>query len=648
MKKNIYFLILFIFLVANTYAQRNKNKSNTENVNLRLSPSSFDEKLLKEDPFENAEFVKGVKISGVTLLNSSYRNTKTTLGKTGSFDMNQIAFVNMNGRITRTLNFGFSTFFSSNFLGHDDNYADVEDQTINGRVSTGARGGSVELQQRTKILDFTFGLSSGIIYYAGVLTYSNTNVNLQNQNFRRPPFLQRTTQGFATYEREFNQSALSGESDAEYNLFNFNFAKGFKLLVQTKRSKINSFSFAGITPANTRLNAWSQRNSTTFFNRTSKLFQVNALGQRAKYELALSNQVITGVDDFVNGTPINYYIHSFTLGRRTGPIGFPLSTEALQPDYEIAYMRTVTPNNQGIGDQHTDVAKGIILKHAIMGKVFGVNPLMLRLNMYHVDSGYVNPNAGHLNTSPTPFRINETLSFPIYLANDRMLSIDGVANNRQGINFQYGYQFNNIFSKQDALRITGGNEVSRQLVRSTRPFIQSPYGPTITRSDIDITGRPTEKLYFSAFEADAKYLGKIFKREVYIQSYFLSYTTKTSFHWTPDFTNKSTVRSHQYNIGCFYHLFEGVVPYINFNYYRVRGNINTVLNAPSTSDNTPVYSPQDVVNKTLSFGINAHLNRDYLLSINYSFNQNKDLSNLDSKSTSSNINFTLIYNFRAT
>ena len=615
---------------------------------MRLSPSSFDEKLLKRAPFENADFVKGVKTSGVTLLNSSYSSNKTMQGETRDFNMNQIAFINMNGKISRTLNFGFSTYFASSFLGNNDNYADAEDQTIDGSVSTGAGGGSVELQERTRIADFSFGLSAGIIYYAGILTYSGTAVNTQNQNFRRPPNLQRTTQGFATYEREFNQSALSGESDARANIFNFNFAKGIKFLVQTKRSKINSFSFVGITPANTRLSAWSQRNSTTFFNRTSKLFQVNVLGLRANYELALSNQVITGVDDFVNGTPINYYVHSFTLGRRTGPIGFPLSSEAFQPEYEIAYMRTVTPDGNVENQQRTDVAKGIILKHAVMGKLFGVDPLVIRLNMYHVDSGYVNPNAGHLNTSPTIFRINETRSFPIYLANDRMLSIDGIANNRQGINFQYGYQFNNIFSKQDALRITGGNEVSRQLVRSYRPFVQSPFGPTIVRTDVDQTGRPAEKLHFSAFEIDAKYIGKILAKELYIQSYFLSYTTKSDFHLIPDFTNKSTVRSYQYNVGFFYHIFEGIVPLINFNYFRVRGNINTVLRTPSFNDTHTLYSPDDVVNKRLSLGINTHLNRDYLLSLTYNLSQSKNLSNLDSKRTNTSINFTLIYNFRAT
>ena len=655
-----------IFLCCCVYTSVfSKEPIGSSKQSLNLAAGSNDENLLQKDPFENAEFIKSVQARGNTRLTSTYNIIDNINGRQSNFNITQFSRLNLSGRISRTLNFNFGLRFNSNFLGYNDNFGDAEDQTVQGFVRTGAGGGSVALQERTSIGSFVFGLSAGINYYGGTLTYGGVGENLVNSNFRTPPNLIRTAQGFSVYERQFNQSALSSQPEVLVNgIISPNRAKGITLnYISNGGSGFNAINFIGITNSNRILsrlqrNIPIQLNSTTFFNKIYKLFNVNVFGQRAKYEIGITNQFITGMNAQTNGAPVNFYVHTFSLGRRTSPNGRPLSSEQFQPEYEIAFMRHTTPrpiiNNNGPANETiTSVAKGIVLRHAINGSLFGVDPLVVRLNMFHVDSGYINPNGGFVNTSPFTTRNSfgtRTLIFSL----DRILPIDGIANNRQGINFQYGYQFNDILAKNDGLRITGGNEVSRQIKRSMLPIILNPFAfpgfnSRMIRTDRDLTGRPTNKLHFSSFEIDAKYLGKALNKDIYIQTYYLSYTTKSSFHLLPDMSNRSHVRSSSANIGVFYHLIEGFVPNISFTYSRLRGNSNTVLNTTSSSDgSTPTYAAKDLVSKTLSFGLNTHLNRDYLLALSYNLSQNEDLSSKNSRITISRINFILTYNFRAT
>jgi len=663
----IFISILLLFVVSNESFSRNIKP---EEPSLTLSPSSLDDNLLEKDPFDDADFIKSVQVRGNTRINSTVRTVKTVDGKTSNFGMNQNAGVNLSGRLSRTLNFRFNLNFRSGFLGFQENFGDVEDQTIEGVVNTGAGGGSVALEERTSIGSFKFGLYAGINYYGGTLTYGGTAENLLNSNFRNPPRLIRTAQGFSSYERLFNQSGLSAQPEVIVRgIISPNRAKGIQLNYLSNGGKgINSISFVGISPSNTHLNrnfrrARVQTFSTTFFNKTYRLFNVNVFRQRAKYEVGLTNQWITGVSSLVNGAPINFYVHTFNLGRRTGPTGRPLSLEYFQPEYEISFVRYVTPKAIQNGGETvsyqdvTSVGKGIVLRHAINGGLFGVDNLALRLNMFHVDSGFINPNGGFLNTSRFQAfdanNLNVTNNDRFFglsrLFYDRILPIDGIANNRQGINFQYGYQFYEVFAKNDALRITGGNEVSKQLKESAFNRLVIPFGGTIIRTDLDETGRPTRKLFFSTFEVDAKYLGKFVKRDIYLQTYYLSYTTKSSFHLVPDLSNQSYVRASQANIGVYYHLIEGFVPTMSFTYSRVRGNINTVLSTNlGANDAVPTFIPRDIVTKSLLFGINTHLNRDYSMSVSYTYTQQKDLSLGNSKRIISLISFGLIYNFRAT
>jgi len=648
MKSHILLFLLQILLLRSVLGSSNNNASN---LGLQLSPSSD---LLSKDPFEDAEFVKGVQIRGNTRLNSSLNTVRDRTGTTTNFNMRQTAGVNLRGRISRTLNFGFNVRFNSRFLGFQDNFDDAENQLINGGVGTGAGGGSVALQERTPIGSFSFGLEAGISYYAGVLTYSGTRANLRNSNFRSAPVLVNTAQGFSIYERQFNSSGLSSQPEVVVNGISSPFrAKGLKLnYLSNGGSGVNSVSFVGITTSNRRLQR-RQVFSTTFFNRTYKLFNVNVFGNRAKYEIGLSNQWITGVDNLVNGESIDYYVHSVTLGRRTAQNGRTLSAEPFQPEYEIAFMRSVLPTVGNTSQKHTMVAKGIILKHAFSGSLIGVNPLLVRLNMYHIDSGYVNPNGGFWRTTPISLMFDPSNN-PRTLRRtqlrgsaDRILPIDGVANNRQGINFQYGFDFYNIFGR-DAIRITGGNEVSRQLTRPTSSVILNPNGVGIVRTDRDLTGRPIGRLHFSSFECDAKYLGVVKGKKLYIQSYLLSYTAKTDFHWVPDFSNASLVRSMRVNTSFYYHLIEGFVPNFNFGYTRVRGNVNTLLNTRGNSDALPTFSATDVITKNFGTGVNIHLNRDYLLALRYNYSSSKNLSLSKSERKVSTVSFNLVYNFRAT
>ena len=625
--------------------------SNTpsNNVGLQLNAFSFDEGLLSNDPFKDAEFIKSVQVRGNTRASSLFSIVKNVNGKTSNFSMAQNSFVLLNGRISRTLNFNFVIRFNSSFLGFQDNYGNAEDQTIQGVANTGTGGGSIALQERTSIGDFTFGLESAIIYYAGILTYSNPRSYLINTNFRSAPRLIAPAAGFSIYERQFNSTGLSAQPQVlATGAVRPYAAKGIKLLYQSKGGTgVNSFSFVGINRTNLRI-LRRQIFSTTFFNRTFKTFNVNIFGKRAKYELALNNQLTTGINSLVNGLRLNYYVHSFTLGRRTNEMGITISAEPFQPEYEIAYMRSVLPIRGSIEKKHQSIAKGIILKNAFSGSIIGINPLLVRVNMYHVDSGYVNPNGGFLNTSAISFDHNPNGRNRIRRATfDHILPIDGIANNRQGINFQYGYDFYNVFGR-DAIRITGGNEISRQIVRSTRGIIANPLGASVVRTDIDATGRPAKKLHFSAFECDVKYLGKIKGKDMYIQNYFLSYTTKPDFHLLPDFSNQSYVRSFKFNTSFYYHISEGIVPNFTFNYVRSRGNANTVLFTNYTPSVEGTYSPIDVISKGFATGLNIHLNRDYLLALSYNYGSNRNLAFKNSKQQASHISFNLVYNFRAT
>ncbi len=650
MRSYIIFSLLQILLIRSLFSLPGNDQNN---LGASLSPSDG---LLFRDPFEGAEFVKGVQVRGSTRLNSSLRSVTNSTGRTTNFGMGQNANVRLNGRISRTLNFRFGVRFSSNFLGFQDNLGNAEDQIISGGVGTGAGGGSVSLQERTSIGSFTFGLKAGISYYAGVLTYSGTGANLRNTNFRSAPVLINTAQGFSIYERQFNSSGLSSQPEIVINgIVNPNRAKGIDFnYLSNGGSGINSISFVGITNANRRT-LRNQVFSTTFFNRTYKLFNVNVFGSRAKYEIGLSNQWITGVDNRVNGESINYYVHSATLGRRTAANGRVLSAEPFQPEYEVAFMRTEVPTVGNPTQKQTMVAKGIILKHAFSGSLIGINPLLVRLNMYHIDSGFVNPNGGFWRTTPitlmfdpsnNPRRLRRTQSRGFV---DRILPIDGVANNRQGINFQYGYDFYNVLG-HNAIRITGGNEISRQLVRSTSRVILNPNGTGIVRTDVDITGAPRDRLHFSSFECDAKFLGNFKGRKLYIQSYLLTYTTKGDFHWVPDFSNQSLVRSMRVSTSFYYHLVEGFVPNFTFGYSRVRGNVNTVLNTRqgATSDDLPTFSATDVITKNFGTGLNIHLNRDYLLALRYNYSFRKNLAVNGSQTKTSAFIFNLVYNFRAT
>ena len=643
-------ILLFLFQILLLSSMLGLPNDNAGNLGLQLSPSSD---LLSQDPFEDAEFVKGVQIRGNTRLNSSLSTVRDRTGTTTNFNMRQNAWVNLRGRISRTLNFGFNVRFNSSFLGFQDNLDDSEDQLINGGVGTGAGGGSVALQERTSIGTFTFGLEAGISYYAGILSYSGTGANLRNSNFRSAPVLVNTAQGFSIYERQFNSSGLSSQPEVVVNGIVSPFrAKGLRLNYLSKGTTgIKSVSFVGITNANRRLQR-RQVFSTTFFNRTYKLFNVNVFGKRAKYEIGLSNQWITGINSPVNGESINFYVHSATLGRRTAPNGRVLSAEPFQPEYEIAFMRSVLPTVGNTSQKHTTVAKGIILKHAFSGSLIGVNPLLVRLNMYHIDSGYVNPNGGFWRTTPISFMFDPSNNprtlwrTQLWGSADRILPIDGVANNRQGINFQYGFDFYNIFGR-DAIRVTGGNEVSRQLTTPTSSLILNPNGVGIVRTDRESTGS-LGRLHFSSFECDAKYLGEVKGKKLYIQTYLLSYTAKTDFHLVPDFSNASLVRSMRVNTSFYYHLVEGFVPNFNFGYTRVRGNANTVLNTRGDNDALPTFSATDVITKSFGTGLNIHLNRDYLLALRYNYSFSKNLSLSKSERRVSTINFNLVYNFRAT
>ena len=665
-KMNFTKTLPFILLCCYTYSSIfSKEPIENSNQSSNLGSGSNDENLLGKDPFEEAEFIKSVQARGSTRLTSTYNTIENINGETSGFNMTQFSNLRLSGRISRTLNFNFNMRFSSNFLGFSENYSHAEDQEINGRVTTGAGGGSVALQERTAIGSFTFGLSAGINYYGGTLTYGGIGENLANSNFRNPPNLIRTSQGFSTYERLFNQSALSSQPEVVVNgIISPNRAKGITFnYISNGGSGINAISFVGITNANRglstiRRNIPMQLYSTTFFNKIYKLFNVNIFRQRAKYEIGLTNQLITGINDRVNGSAVNFYVHTFSLGRRTNPAGRPLSSEQFQPDYEIAFMRHVTPqpinNLDGPSNEKiTSVAKGIVLRHAINGSLIGIDPLFLRLNMFHVDSGFINPNGGFVNTSFITTR-NSFGSRTVFYSFDRLLPIDGIANNRQGINFQYGYQFNNILAKNDGLRITGGNEVSRQLTKSPLLILLNPFGfaghdSRMFRTDIDITGRPSSILHFSSFEIDAKYLGEVFNKDIYIQTYYLGYTTKSRFHLLPDMSNRSLGRSSSTNIGVFYHLIEGFVPNVSFTYSRWRGNSNTVLSTrPSSDGSVPTYAAKDLTSKTLSFGLNTHLNRDYLLALSYSLIKTENLSVNNSKRTISNVQVILTYNFRAT
>jgi len=426
-------------------------------------------------------------------------------------------------------------------------------------------------------------------------------------------------------------------------------ARGFQLNLQNiAGTGINAFSFIGITRVNTSV-LRRQRNSTTLFNRTYKVFSVNIFGKRAKYEIGLSNQLITGSADRGGDQRINYYIHSATLGRITNTTGRGLSSEPFQPEYEIAFMRSVIPYANNRRRTHQSVGKGIILKHGISGSIFGVNSLLLRLNMYHVDSGYVNPHGGFHQTTPLSFMYARNLSgrgaerrLRTNPTIDRILPIDGIANNRQGINFQYGYDFYNIFA-HDALRITAGHEVSRQLSRGMRTTIANPNGTNITRTD---RGRPI--LYFSSFEGDIKYLGKLNQRNFYFQTFVLSYTAKPSFHWTPDFSNQSLVRSIRVNSSFFYQITEKVVPFVGYNYMRVRGNINTTMftiNEAALSDR--LFSARDRLSRSVTTGVNFHFNRDYLVSLRYGVAYAQQVGVSSSLRRTSAVSFNIVYSFRA-
>jgi len=638
MKKYFYFLFYFMLMMKLLEAN---------SLPLRLNPASFDDQLLTKDPFEKAEFVKSVQMRGSTRVNSSYRILNDiNNAKVKNFNLSQMSIIRLRGRVSRVVNFGFNLSFRSNFLGEQDNYEDAEDQRYFGTVNVGVNGGGINVFERFPFGLLTFGLDLGIRYYAGLLTFSGQNANLRNSNFRTAPNLISPSSGFSTYERQFNATGMSAQPDVIINgIVNPFRAQGFKLLLQDLGGTgINAFSFVGITRVNTNV-LRRQLNSTTFFNRMYKVFGVNLFGKRAKYELGLNTQLITGSSNTGANQAINYYIHSATLGKRTNAIGRGLSSEPFQPEYEIAFMRSVIPyvSNQSI--KHKSVAKGIILKHGISGSIFGVNPLLLRLNMYHVDSGYVNPHGGFYITTPLSFMYSEngiSTALTTTPNNDRILPIDGVANNRQGINFQYGYDFYNIFA-HDALRVTASHEVSRQLSRSISPLISNPNGTGITRTDAQ-----SSVLHFSSFEVDVKYLGKVKDKKIYFQTFLLNYTTKPSFHWVPDMSNESFVRSIRVSSSVFYHIAKGVVPFVSFDYRRVRGNINTRLFIVSGEPSAILFSPTDVITKTITTGVNLHLNRDYLLSLRLSHRSGKNLANINRFFDASAINFNIVYNFRAT
>jgi len=656
MKKHFTLYITYLLIIPLGIAKAGDESSNNS-LSLQLNPSSFDDQLLAKDPFEKAQFVKSVQIRGTSRINSSYRTTRTANNRANAFSLTQISRLRMSGRITRTVDFAFNMTFRSNFLGMQENYGDAEDQREFGSVDVGIRGSTrgigAGIIERLPIGLLSFGLDLGIVYYAGLLTYSGKRANLRNANFRGAPDLITPSYGFSTYERQFNNTGMTAQPvvapTSSISPFR---AKGFKLGLQDiGNSGISTFSFVGITTPN-RTILRTQRNSITLFNRTSKLLNTNLFGRRASYELALNNQLITGTYDRGGNRPINYYIHSVTLGRRTNPMGRILNAEPFQPEYEIAFMRSVIPSGGPRSERfHTSVAKGFILKHALNGSVIGIPPLYLRLNMFHVDSGYVNPNGGFHNTTPISFlhrRNGRNVSRII--SSDRMLSIDGVANNRQGINFQYGYDFHNIFG-YDALRISAGHEVSRQITRSLRATIDNPNGTRITRTDLVGRGRrqrPLNKLYFSSYEADLKYLGKIGEKEFFFQTFVLAYTTRPGFHLNPDFSSRSLVRSLRVNTSYFYHIAKGVVPFLRYDYRRVRGNIDTRLFPIADSELSETYfSATDVTTKTITTGINFHFNRDYLVSLRYSHSHRKQLGANSNFRNLSTVGFSIIYNFRA-
>ena len=637
------------------FAEANAANENTNSLSLNLDPTSFDDQLLSKDPFEKADFVKSAQIRGDTRINSAYRTLKTFNNKSSGFGLSQMARVVIRGRVSRTVNYSFNLRFQSNFLGERNILRNAEDRTEFGSVRLGVGGGNsggigASITERVPVLGLiSFGLNMSIRYYAGLLTFSGTRANLRNSNFRAAPNLIAPSQGFSTYERQFNSTGMSAQPEVVVNGISNPFrARGFQLNLQNiAGTGINTFSFVGITNVNRRV-LRRQRNSTTLFNRTYKVLNVNIFGRRAKYEVGLSNQLITGSADRGGNQRINYYIHSVTLGRRTNSVGRGLSAEPFQPEYEIAFMRSVIPYANNRRRTHQSVAKGIILKHGISGSLFGVNSLLLRLNMYHVDSGYVNPHAGIHQTTPLSFMYARNATgrrlrrFRTNPRNDRILPIDGVANNRQGINFQYGYDFYNIIA-HDALRVTAGHEVSRQLSRSMRSSISNPNGTNINRTD-----RGRKILYFSSFEADVKYLGKVKNRNFYFQTFLLSYTAKPAFHWTPDFSNQSLVRSMRVSSSCFYQITEKVVPFVSYNYRRVRGNINTTMftiNEAALSDR--LFSARDRLSRSVTTGVNFHFNRDYLVSLRYGVAYAQQVGVSSSLRRTSAVSFNIVYSFRA-
>ena len=196
---------------------KNKLNEQTNDLKLHLNPSSFDDNLLSNDPFEEAEFVKSVQMRGSTRINTSYRTLDNINGKTNNFNLLQISTVRLGGRISRTVDFRFNLTFRSNFLGERDNYEDAEDQLNFGRVSIGLNGGGANILERFSFGLLTFGLDLGIRYYAGLLTFSGPGANLRNSNFRTAPNLMTPSTGFSTYERQFNSTGLSAQPEIIVN-----------------------------------------------------------------------------------------------------------------------------------------------------------------------------------------------------------------------------------------------------------------------------------------------------------------------------------------------------------------------------------------------------------------------------------------------
>jgi len=88
-------ILLFLFQILLLRSMLGLPNDNAGNLGLQLSPSSD---LLSQDPFEDAEFVKGVQIRGNTRLNSSLSTVRDRTGTTTNFNMRQNAWVYLRGR----------------------------------------------------------------------------------------------------------------------------------------------------------------------------------------------------------------------------------------------------------------------------------------------------------------------------------------------------------------------------------------------------------------------------------------------------------------------------------------------------------------------------------------------------------------------